>query len=284
MSTEALCDQGAALIASCLVAKSDKIESTHFAVDLWSELRDKLAIETRFDYLVAILSVGRLLDLRIDKKNYIDQVIESQDIIKHELVLHLTYPILGEKNGTEMLANAYIVRLNDIAAAMMASAITDLSEKVETSKEIIELWGKIRDMEIVKNNNEYLTSLFVTSRINDLKKEIQHSGGLNVIIENFKNLLNSIEPNLKVTKVDLAAGYLTIAVVTQTVEIESHAQILDIWRRFKEDLELNNMDRDIIASMLTSGLIRNMKSKLDLTNVKDIFTRVWYRLQETKLL
>jgi len=284
MNQAALIDQSAALLASCVVAKYDKIQSTQYVVDLWQELRGKLNIQTRFDYLVAILSQGRLMDLKIDKSNYLQLIQESIDIIRQELAVKLTYPIIGIKDGSEVLAKTYIVRLNDIASAMLAAAVTDLSEKVESSKEIIELWDNIREMKIVENNHEYLAALLVTSRINDLKKELQDTNGLTIIIENFRSLLTNIEPNLKISKIDIAAAYLTIAIITQTPQIESHGEIIRLWSRFKEELELNNKDRDIIASILTAGLIRNMTMKLNINYIKDIFNRIWTRLQENKYL
>lgn len=280
MIQESLSDQSAAFITSCLIAKSDKILPTRFTVDLWHEVRQNVKIKTRLDYLIVLLSQGRLMDLKIEKGNYLAVIQDTLESIRHELIIKLTYPILGEKNGTEILAETYIVRLNDIASAIIASAVTDLSNKVESTKEIIDLWDEMRRMDIIQNNNDYLTALLVTSRINDLKKEIKHTGGLSVIIENFQNLLLNIEPNLKVSKIDLAAAHLTIAVITQTPEIESHGQILAIWRKIKEELELNNTDFDIIVSILTGGLIKNMTIKLDIEYIKEIFTRIWTRMQE----
>jgi len=283
MTLETLKDQGAAFLAASLLAKSDKIQSTRFIIDLWVELRKHLKIKSRIDYLAVLLSQGRLMDLKIGEDNYLEIVQDSLENIHRELVVKLTYPLLGEKNGSELLAETYIVRLNDIASAMIASAVTDLSSKVESTKEIVDIWDEIRETNIIQNNNEYLTALLVTSRINDLKKELGHSGGLNIIIENFRNLLMNLEPTLKVTKIDLAAAYLTIAVVTQTPEIESHGQIITIWKQFKDDLELNNTDLDIIASILTAGLIRNMTMKLDFNYIKELYTRIWNRLQEVHI-
>ena len=283
MTLETLKDQGAAFLAASLLAKSDKIQSTRFIIDLWVELRKHLKIKSRIDYLAVLLSQGRLMDLKIGEDNYLEIVQDSLENIHRELVVKLTYPLLGEKNGSEVLAETYIVRLNDIASAMIASAVTDLSSKVESTKEIVDIWDEIRETNIIQNNNEYLTALLVTSRINDLKKELGHSGGLNIIIENFRNLLMNLEPTLKVTKIDLAAAYLTIAVVTQTPEIESHGQIITIWKQFKDDLELNNTDLDIIASILTAGLIRNMTMKLDFNYIKELYTRIWNRLQEVHI-
>jgi len=256
MTLETLKDQGAAFLAASLLAKSDKIQSTRFIIDLWVELRKHLKIKSRIDYLAVLLSQGRLMDLKIGEDNYLEIVQDSLENIH---------------------------RLNDIASAMIASAVTDLSSKVESTKEIVDIWDEIRETNIIQNNNEYLTALLVTSRINDLKKELGHSGGLNIIIENFRNLLMNLEPTLKVTKIDLAAAYLTIAVVTQTPEIESHGQIITIWKQFKDDLELNNTDLDIIASILTAGLIRNMTMKLDFNYIKELYTRIWNRLQEVHI-
>ena len=200
MNRQVLGDQGAAFLAACLVAKSDKIQSTRFAVDVWDNIRNELKIKTRFDHLAAVLSQGRIMDLKLNEKNYLDMVQESYKIIRDELIIKLTGPILGEKSSSEVLANSYIVRLNDVAAAMITSSIIDLSQRVESSKEILEMWDDIREMEIVQNNNDFLTTLLVTSRINDLKKEIQESGGLEVIIDNYKNMISNIEQDLRSLK------------------------------------------------------------------------------------
>lgn len=280
MPQQNLNDYSAAFLAACIVAKSDKIQSTRFAVDVWEELRGELKINSRFDYLTAILSQGRLMDLKIDENNYIEQVKESLDVIRHELVIRLTYPILGEKDGSEVLADSYIVRLNDLASAIMASAVIYLSQKVESSKEIIRIWDQIREMDIVNNNNDYLAALLVASRISDLKKELKDSHSLDVIIENFKSILSNIEPTLKVSKNDLASAYLTIAIISQTPEIESHKQILDLWQQLKSELKLKDFDNEVIAAILASGLIRNMTLKIDINYVKDIYSRIRTRLQE----
>jgi hypothetical protein len=283
MSKQILVDQAAAFLAACLVAKSDKIQSTRFAVDVWENLRNRLDIKTRFDHLAAVLSQGRVMDLRLNEKNYLNMVQDSYKVIRDELIIKLTHPILGEKPGTEVLANSYIVRVNDIAAAMITSSIVDLSQRVETSKEILEIWDKIREMEIVQNNNEFLTALLVTSRINDLKKEIQEAGELNVIIDNYQNMITNIEPELKVSRKHLAAAYMTIAVITQTPEVESHAQILQIWRQFRRDLPYEDKEADILAAILTGGLIRNMTLKLDMDHIKELFLRIRKQLHERNI-
>jgi hypothetical protein len=127
--------------------------------------------------------------------------------------------VLGEKDGSEVLAESYIVKLNDIASATLTSAYTQLTGRVETTKEILDIWSKIRDMEIVHDNNEYLVTLLVTSRINDLRKEIEHPADLKAILDNFYQTFLNMEPNTNVSKADLAAAYLTIGIVSQTPEI-----------------------------------------------------------------
>ena len=48
-------------------------------------------------------------------------------------------------------------------------------------------------------------------------------------------------------------------------------------------MKLRDVDIDIIASILTGGLIRNMIMRLDFNNVSDIFIRVKNRLSELKM-
>jgi hypothetical protein len=273
-------ERGVAFLVSSLVANWDKIQTTRFTIDLWDELRGKVEINTRLDYLTTLLTQGRIMDLHIDESNYETMVQESMENIRRELLYSLTYPILGEKNGTELLSKAYIVRLNDLASAMITAGFTDLSKKVESSKEIIVLWSKIRNKNLVHDNRDYLVSVLVTGRIDDLKNELTKPDGINMIVDNYQNLLTDIDQDSHVSKDDLTAAYLTEAITTQTPEIESNGEILSIWKRFKTEMKFNNDEADILTAILTGGLIRNMTMKLDFNYINDIFTRIRNRLME----
>ena len=152
MPNYSLHDQGAAFLTAGLIAKSDKIQSTRYALTLWKEMREKLLIESRFDYLVAVLAYGQLMDRRVPKGDHFTFIIDSINNIRNELVLSLTYPVLGEKGGTPRLAEAYFVKLNDAAAALLAAAYTSVSQKVESTKEVIEIWNNIRGKYLVEDN------------------------------------------------------------------------------------------------------------------------------------
>jgi hypothetical protein len=273
-------ERGVAFLVSSLVANWDKIQTTRFTIDLWDELRGKVEINTRLDYLTTLLTQGRIMDLHIDESNYETMVQESMENIRRELLYSLTYPILGEKNGTELLSKAYIVRLNDLASAMITAGFTDLSKKVESSKEIIVLWSKIRNKNLVHDNRDYLVSVLVTGRIDDLKNELTKPDGINMIVDNYQNLLTDIDQDSHVSKDDLTAAYLTEAITTQTPEIESNGEILSIWKRFKTEMKFNNDEADILTAILTGGLIRNMTMKLDFNYINDNFTRIRNRLME----
>jgi hypothetical protein len=269
-----LIDQGAANLAASFIARSDKIQSTRQIIDLWDELRKKIRVESRLDYLVLILTQGRLMDLKESEKDYIKLVQENISNIRRELIVALTYPILGVKNGSQILADSYIVRLNDIASAMLAAAFTRLSVRVESAKEILDIWSKIREMNLVTDNNDYLIALLGTSRIIDLRKELEHPDRLKLIIDNFRESFNSGEPNIRITKLDLAAAYLTIAIVTQTPEVETNAQILDIWNKIKSTIKFNDDDLDITAAILTGGILINKTMKIEIDDIRDIFIKI----------
>ena len=280
MNTFSLHDQGAALLTAGLIAKSDKIQSTRYAISLWDDMRNKLLIKSRLDYLISILVYGQLMDRRMPKGDHIEFIKDSIQKIRQELIISLTNPILGEKDGTPALAEVYIVRLNDAAAAFLAAAYTSVSQKVESSKEIIDIWSQIRDMDLAHDNNSYLTALLACSRLNDLKQIIDRGSGLNVILDNFKTLLETATPELNVTKIDLAAAHVTIAMVSQSIEIESNAKVLEIWNKLKRELSLENEDLDITAALLASGMILNRTMKLDISDIEDIFNSMKLKLSE----
>ncbi len=280
MTVISLHDQGAAFLTAGLIAKSDRIQSTRYALDLWVEIRKKLLISSRLDYLVSILAYGQLMDRRLPKGEHIEFIKECIQNIRRELILTLTQPVLGEKDGTPELAEAYIVRLNDAAAALLTAAYTSVSQKVESTKEVINLWSTIRDMALVKDNNSYLTALLASSRLNDLKQIIDSGSGLEVILQNFKTLLDSVQPEIKVTKADLSSAHLTIALVSQSVEIESNTKVLEIWNKIKAEVSFDNDDLDLITSVLASGLIQNRTMKLKISDIQDIFNSIKSKLPE----
>ena len=279
MNPFSLHGQGAAFLTAGLIAKSDKIESSRYTINLWNDMREKLSIKSRLDYLVALLSYGQVMDRRVGKGNHFQLINDSLLNIKRELVIELTYPILGEKNGSSILAEAYIVRINDAASALLAAAVTSISKKVESTKELINIWSQIRNMNMVNDNSEYLTALLASSRLNDLKQVIDDGDSIELILDNFKNLLNSVEPKLKVTKCDLAAAHLTIALISQTPEIESNAQVLDNWKKLKSEFEINDDDLSITAAILSGGLILNRTMKLELADIYEIFSGIKNRLE-----
>jgi hypothetical protein len=281
MNQFSLHDQGAAFLTAGLVAKSDKIQGTRYTIDLWNEMRKKLSIKSRLDYLASILAYGQLLDRRLTKGDHFEYITNSLNNIRHELVIALTYPILGEKNGTKILADTYIVRPNDAASALLAAAYTSVSEKVESSKELIDIWNELRKIDLVNDNNEYLMALLASSRLNDLKQIIDSGGGIELILDSFRKLVLSIQPDLRVTKRDIAAAHLTIATVSQSIEIESNAQVLKTWELIKKEFAIEDDDFHIVTSILVSGLILNRTSKLNLEDIKYIYEGSKKRLLET---
>jgi hypothetical protein len=273
-------DQGAALISTGLIAKSDRIQSARNLLTLWDEMRRKILIESRLDYLVSILAYGQLMDRKLPKGDYFEFITDSINNIRQEIIDALTYPILGEKGGTPELAEVYIVRLNDASSAFLTAAYTSVSQKIESTKEVIELWLEIRDKKLVEDNNGYLTALLACSRLNDLKKIIDNGSGLNVILENFKTLLPSVKPDIRVSKIDLASAHLTSALISQSPEIESNTKVLEIWDKIKNELIIDNDDLNITASILSSGLILNRTTKLDLEDIRIIYDSIKVKLPD----
>jgi hypothetical protein len=245
---------------------------------MWAEMREKLSIKSRLDYIVAVLSYGQLMDRRVGKGNHFQLINDSLYNIKRELIIELTYPIIGEREGSPILAESYIVRLNDAASALLAAAVTSISKKVESTKELIKIWSQIRDMNMVNDNNEYLIALLASSRLNDLKQVVDSGGSIELILNNYRNLLNSIVPNSRITKSDLAAAHLTIALISQSPEIESNAQVIEKWKKLKIELELEDDDLSVTAAILAGGLILNRTMKLQISDIKDIFTGIKSRL------
>jgi len=146
----------AALITAAGISRSDKVETVREIVDLWVQVNDGLVLKNDLDLIAAILTVGRLMELRakVEGFPYINDIYLS---VINELSQHAP--------GRE-------VKKKEIAAALITSAYIEVSPKVEKIRDMVDTWISICDKIFVEDQWDYITMILSTGKIKDM--DAQH--------------------------------------------------------------------------------------------------------------
>jgi hypothetical protein len=146
----------AALITSASISRSEKVENIRDIVDLWVEIKDGLEIKDDFDVIAAILTTGRIVELKIRAGgfSFINDIYLTikKEISKFTLGMTITKKELG--------------------AAFVTSAYIEISRKVEKIRDIVDYWMKFNEKLNVENQWDFITVILSTGKIKDM--DAQH--------------------------------------------------------------------------------------------------------------
>jgi len=250
-------DDISAFLATTIVSHSYEVESTSLIVNIWNDLRSIVNVKEDLDFIASLLTTGGIMDLAIDipdlklvntaifdiNRNMVMKNIESKDLQK-ELVL-----------------------------ALVASAIVSRSEEVEKTKEIVNLWIRIKDTIDIADDLDVIAAVLVTGRIMELKITIDGYENLKDAFGKIREELKEQASKMKITQKELAAAIITSANVGSTTKVEKVKDIVDTWLSVCDLIAVED-HWDYISYLLSTGKIRDMDSKIflgpdSLKNIKD---------------
>ena len=254
-------------LASAYVSQLDKVETSRYLVKIFQDICSEIDINDEIGYLSAILTTGRILDLKAKSNNLIEEINEIIQLFRNSVTEILTAPIIGNEDevGAEQLIEAYKVSDNDIASALLTTSYVSLTREIESVKKIVELWGVIRDEQMVQHKLDYLAAILATGRIRDLKSKVNVPLEIKqiiqdlkkVMVDNFQLKLESIEQR------DISCALISAAYVSITPPIETNSKIINLWNSTRNVANLKNEDIDFIIAILIGGIIRGMKLEDD---------------------
>jgi hypothetical protein len=250
-------DDISAFLATTIVSHSYDVESTSLIAKIWNDLRNIVNVKEDTDFIATILTTGSIMDFGIEipdlnivntaifdiNRNMVMRNIESKDLQK-ELVL-----------------------------ALVASAIISKSEEAEKTKEIVNLWVRIRDTLAIADDLDTIAAILVTGRIMELKIS---SDGYEILTDAYGKIRSELEERASkktVGQKELAAAIITSANVESSRKVEKVGDIVDTWLSVCDLISIED-HWDYISYLLSTGRIRDMDSKIilgpdNLKNMKD---------------
>ncbi len=148
-----------ALLTSASISRSEQVENIRDIVELWVQIKEGIVIKDDLDLITAILTTGRIMELKI-RAGGLDFI---NDIF------------LNIRKEINQSAPDITISKNEVAAALITSAYTEVSRKVEKIRDIIEFWHNISQQVSIDNQWDYITTILSMGKIKDV--DAQHIMG-----------------------------------------------------------------------------------------------------------
>jgi hypothetical protein len=141
-----------AIITSASISRSEKVENIRDIVDLWVEIKEGMEIKDDLDLIAAILTTGRVMELKI-RAGGLDFINNIYMNIKKEIL-----------SRTPDLRPTH----KELSAAFITSAYVEISKKVEKIRDIVDTWQEVCKELAVKDEWDYISVVLSTGKIRDM--------------------------------------------------------------------------------------------------------------------
>ncbi|UCE36610.1 MAG: hypothetical protein JSW00_13985 [Thermoplasmata archaeon] len=248
-----------AFLTTTFISHSYEVESTQSIVKLWDNIRKTVKLKDELDYISAGLAVGRIMDYRFE--------IEDIDII-NSVINDIHTNIKIRKIESEDLQRELIF-------ALLTSASISRSEKVETLRDIVDLWMEVKEGIEIKDEQDLIAAILTTGRIMELKVR---AGGLEFINDIFMNMKKELEQkasDMAITKKEIAAAFIASAYVEISKKVEKIRDIVDSWLSICSQISVEDQ-WDYITIILSTGKIRDMDAMhiMDAESLKNTHDKI----------
>jgi hypothetical protein len=146
----------------------------------------------------------------------------------------------------------------DVCAALLTMASITSSYKVESTKDIIQLWDDLRANIPINDDMDYISVLLSIGRISDLQADQINVQELQNIVSGFRSKLTELSTTPG-GFTDLGAAYITMSCVSHSNEIESTGSILTLWEEIRSKVPIKD-ELDFASSVLATGRIMDLRA------------------------
>lgn len=252
-------DEISAFLTTTLISHTYEVESTQAIVTLWDGIRKNVKLMDELDFVSAMLSTGRIMDLGIEVKD-----INAYNTIINDIKTYL----MGRKiDSTEIQ--------KELMAALIASADISKSEEVESIRNIVDVWLQIKDGIVIKDDMDLIAAILTTGRIMELKIRAGGLDFINSIFLNIRKELDQYATEITITQEEIAAAFITSAYIEISKKVEKIRDIVTTWLRIRDQISLED-NWDYIASILSTGKIKDMDAMhfMDNQAMKDMNEKI----------
>jgi len=164
-------------ITSASISRSEKVENIREIIDLWMQIKEGLVINDDLDLVAAILTTGRIMELKI-RAGGLDFINTIYLNIKKELASKLSGSDITQK---------------ELVAAFLTAAYIEISKKVEKIRDIVDAWENVRSDLVVKTQWDYIAAILATGKIKDMDAmHIEGHEGIKKINKKIRTQIKSI--------------------------------------------------------------------------------------------
>ncbi len=238
-------DEISAFLATTIVSHSYEVESPSLIATLWNDIRTIVTVKEDLDFIAALLTTGSIMDFGIEIKD-----------------LNIVNTAIFDINRNMVMRNIESKDLQkELVFALVASAIISRSEEVEKTKEIVNLWVRIKDGLAISDDLDEIAAILTTGRIMELKAGADGYQNLNDTFEKIRRELEERASGVTVTQKELTAALITSANVESSKKVEKIGDIVDTWLTVCDRISVED-HMDYISYLLSTGRIRDMDSKI----------------------
>jgi len=146
----------------------------------------------------------------------------------------------------------------DVCAALQTMASISSSYKVESTKDIIQLWHDIRSNIQIKDDIDYVAVILSLGRIVDLQSDQINVTELQALVNSFRGKMEEVgitQPTLT----DQGAAYLTMSCISHSTEVESTSSVLTLWDELRSQVSIRD-NLDLASAVLATGRIMDLRA------------------------
>jgi hypothetical protein len=242
-------DEVSAFLTTTYISHSYEVETTQSVISLWEDLRKNVGIKEDIDYIAAMLATGRIMDYGFEIKDPniygtiisdIAKNISSRDFVSTDLQ-------------------------KELVAALITAAGISRSDKVETVREIVDLWVQVNDGLVLKNDLDLIAAILTVGRLMELRAKVEGFPYINDIYLSIINELSQHAEGKTVNRREIAAALITSAYIEVSPKVEKIRDMVDTWLSICDKIFVEDQ-WDYITMILSTGKIKDM----DAQHISDI--------------
>lgn len=242
-------DEISAFLTTTFISHSYEVETTQSVISLWEHLRKNVDLKEDIDYVAAMLATGRIMDYGFELKD--------PDIFS-TIISDIAKNIASRKIVSSDLQK-------ELVAALITAAGISRSDKVETVREIVDLWVQVNHGLVLKNDLELVAAILTVGRIMELRTRVEGFPYINDIYLSIINELSQHVPDKPISKKEIAAALITSAYIEVSPKVEKIRDIVATWTSICDTIFVEDQ-WDYITMILSTGKIKDM----DAQHISDI--------------
>lgn len=171
----------------------------------------------------------------------------------------------------------------DDISAFITAALISHTNKVESTRSIVDIWDDLRKNLEVENNLDFLSVLLGLGRLLDIKEQLSELKFIEMLNEISKSILKDLEkrghePDINDTK--FITAMISSACISRSEGIETVNEIIEKWEEINREIIIET-DLDILAAVLTIGkIIENRYELEDVFEIVKIYNQIKEHLFE----